>query len=188
MRIIGGRWRGHALVAPPGTTTRPTGIRLRQAIFDMLAHAPWAGTTWLAGATVLDMFAGTGAMGLEALSRGAASAEFYETDPAAWQALARNITACGAGGMAIARRDALTPARGTAAALVFLDPPYFQDLVAQCVMALGRAGRLTPATILVSETAREEAPLAGECLAERAHGAGRVRFMKAGAMAGVGST
>jgi len=97
MRIIAGRWRGRALVSPPGLATRPTSDRARQAIFDQLWHAPWAGRDMLEGATVLDAFAGTGAMGLEALSRGAARGFFMEQDRAALAALRANITACKAG-------------------------------------------------------------------------------------------
>ncbi|MBU6499951.1 MAG: RsmD family RNA methyltransferase, partial [Rhodospirillales bacterium] len=70
MRIIAGAWRGRALAAPAGAATRPTAERVRQALFDMLLHAPWAGRARLEGAVVLDAFAGTGALGLEALSRG----------------------------------------------------------------------------------------------------------------------
>ena len=87
MRIIAGRWKGRALVAPPGLATRPTSDRARQAIFDQLWHAPWAGRAVVENATVLDGFAGTGAMGLEALSRGAARVFFMEQDRAALAAL-----------------------------------------------------------------------------------------------------
>src|SRR3954471_21569913 len=97
MRIVGGAWRGRALVAPPGQGTRPTADRVRQALFDMLLHAPWGGRAVIEGAVVLDVFAGTGAMGLEALSRGAARCVFLESDPTALQVLRANITACNAG-------------------------------------------------------------------------------------------
>src|SRR5271163_950273 len=94
MRIIAGTWRGRALQAPPGDTTRPTADRVRQALFDMLLHAAWAGRDTIEGAHVLDVFAGTGAFGLEALSRGAAHATFIEHDRAALTALRANIAAC----------------------------------------------------------------------------------------------
>ena len=87
MRIIAGLWRGRALLAPSGETTRPTADRVRQALFDMLLHAPWGGRNLIEGARVLDVFAGTGALGLEALSRGAAKACFIERDRAALAAL-----------------------------------------------------------------------------------------------------
>ncbi len=98
MRIIAGSWRGRSLVAPRGDTTRPTADRVRQALFDMLMHAPWAGRSAIEGATVLDGFAGTGALGLEALSRGAGSVCFFESDPEALRALRANIAACKASG------------------------------------------------------------------------------------------
>src|SRR5580698_2435785 len=97
MRIVAGEWRGRSLVAPSGTETRPTADRVRQALFDMLMHAPWSGRAVIEGAAVLDVFAGTGALGLEALSRGAATAVFIENDATALKALRTNIAACGAG-------------------------------------------------------------------------------------------
>ena len=91
-----GAWRGRALIAPQGEGTRPTADRVRQALFDMLLHAPWGGREVIEGAHVLDAFAGTGALGLEALSRGAAHATFMERDRAALAALRANVAAlCG---------------------------------------------------------------------------------------------
>jgi 16S rRNA (guanine966-N2)-methyltransferase len=94
MRIVAGAWRGRTLVAPPGQATRPTADRVRQALFDTLMHAEWGGRAVIDGAVVLDVFAGTGALGLEALSRGAASACFIESDARALRALRANIAAC----------------------------------------------------------------------------------------------
>ena len=131
MRIIAGRHRGRKLVAPAGAATRPTADRVRQALFDMLWHAPWAGRSAVDGALVLDAFAGTGALGLEALSRGAAHATFLETDRAALGALRANIAACReAERCAVLPADATRPPRAArACTLVFLDPPYGEDLV-----------------------------------------------------------
>src|SRR6202051_1663883 len=97
MRIVAGAWRGRSLAAPPGTATRPTADRVRQALFDMLMHAPWAGRSVVEDALVLDAFAGTGALGLEALSRGAAKAVFVERAQGALLALRANIAAFRAG-------------------------------------------------------------------------------------------
>src|SRR6185437_17040805 len=94
MRIVAGAWRGRSLTAPTGTETRPTADRVRQALFDILMHAPWAGRSAVEGACVLDVFAGTGAMALEALSRGAARAVFVERSRPALTALRANIAAC----------------------------------------------------------------------------------------------
>ncbi len=130
MRIIGGAWRGRRLQAPPGATTRPTADRVRQALFDRLLHAPWAGRGAVEGATVLDAFAGTGALGLEALSRGAAASVFLEHDAAAFRALEANVAACGAEARCrVLRADALRPPPGTPCSLVFLDPPYEHGLL-----------------------------------------------------------
>ena len=124
IRIVGGRWRGRKLAAPPGTATRPTSDRARKTLFDVLWHARFAGRAAIEGATVLDAFAGTGALALEALSRGAAEATCFETDAAAFAALRANIAACGATAHAL-RADATAPPQATTpCTLVFLDPPY----------------------------------------------------------------
>ncbi len=124
MRIIGGAWRGRRLSAPPGAGTRPTSHRVRQALFDMLLHAAWAGREAVEGAAVLDAFAGTGALGLEALSRGAASATFLERDRAALAALRANVAACAAGARArVLEFDALRPRPGVRSTLAFSTRP-----------------------------------------------------------------
>ena len=177
MRIIAGECRGRTLHAPAGQTTRPTADRVRQALFDTLAHAPWAGLDSLRGARVLDGFAGTGALGLEALSRGAASACFIERDRAALRALRENIANCGMQDRSTVRAlDMLRlPPAGAAGPvdLVFLDPPYNQDLPVRALSVLDRGGWLHPTTLVVVETAAAEpAPVAADrLLLERRHGA-----------------
>lgn len=136
----------------------------------MLLHAPWGGR--LDGIRVLDAFAGTGALGLEALSRGAEAAWFIERDRAALTALRSNVTACGAGSVLAA--DVLRPPPGTPCGLVFLDPPYGQGLLPPAVAALRNAGWLAPGATIVAEAAASETPELGTLLAERRHGAGRV--------------
>lgn len=142
----------------------------------MLLHAPWGGRTLIEGARVLDAFAGTGALGLEALSRGAAGATFMETDRAALAALRANIAACAAvDRCTVLVVDALAPPLGERCSLVFLDPPYGKGLVERAVARLTDAGWLGAGTLVVAETGREETPaLAGALLAERAHGAARL--------------
>ena len=182
MRIVAGAWRGRMLRAPQGANTRPTADRVRQALFDVLAHAPWAGRAVLEGALVLDAFAGSGALGLEALSRGAACAVFLERDAAAVAALRANVAACGAGERGLVlHADALRPPlQGTrpgtqACGLVFLDPPYGEGLVPHAVAALGAAGWIAPDALLVAEVGRDEAPpLPGTPLMDRQHGAARI--------------
>jgi 16S rRNA (guanine966-N2)-methyltransferase len=177
MRIVAGRWRGRSLAAPPGETTRPTADRARQAIFDRLAHAPWAAGR-LEGALVLDAFAGTGAMGLEALSRGAARAWFMETEAAARRVLAANIAACRAETATILAADATHPPRGEGCSLVFLDPPYGRGLIPASLAALRAAGWIAPEALLVCETARDEPLDLGDALAVAFHGAARVTFVR----------
>ena len=183
LRIVAGRHRGRRLLAPSGETTRPTAERVRQALFDMLWHAPWAGRDLLDGARVLDAFAGTGALGLEALSRGAAHATFIEPDRAALAALRRNIATLGEDDRArVIPGDATRPPVATApCGLLLLDPPYGKDLVPRALTALRAGGWIAPGALVVAEVAKAD-PLDApgfEELAERAHGAARVVFLKA---------
>ena len=175
MRIVAGAWRGHPLIAPPGTATRPTADRVRQALFDMLLHASWGCRETVEGVRVLDVFAGTGTLGLEALSRGAAHATFIEHDRAALAALRANIAACRAQDRCtVLAIDALAVPPGEAASLVFLDPPYRRDLVPRTVAGLLAVRRLARSALLIAETARDEPLPARDLLAERVHGAARL--------------
>lgn len=173
MRIIAGKWRGRLLVAPSGQSTRPTAERVRQALFDRLMHAPWGGRALLEGARVLDVFAGTGALGLEALSRGAAHATFMEQDRPALMALRNNIAACRAEATVLPG-DARRPPPGTPCTLVFLDPPYGQDLVRPTVEALNAAGWIAPRALLIAEAAPTDPPPPADVLISFCHGAARV--------------
>lgn len=182
MRIIAGTWRGRVLAKPKGDTTRPTADRVRQALFDMLLHAPWAkradGRDAILGATVLDAFAGTGALGLEALSRGAAHAHFIERDRIALATLRANIATLHAPAT-VHQADTCNPPPGPPCTLVFLDPPYGLGLVERSLVALNAAGWLAPDALVVAETARDEALAPwGSILAERSHGAARITVRK----------
>src|SRR5512139_1230648 len=132
MRIVSGEFRGKALKAPAGQATRPTSDRARQAIFNILEHAPWS--KGVREARVIDLFAGSGALGLEALSRGASFCLFVETDEAARGAIRENIEAMQLFGVTrVHRRDAtdLGPRPASAGApfdIAFLDPPYAKGL------------------------------------------------------------
>ena len=159
--------------------TRPTADRVRQALFDMLMHAPWAGRACIEDALVLDVFAGTGALGLEALSRGAARAVFVENARPALTALRANIAACKAADRCeVLPVDTLSILGGDKAAIVFLDPPYGQDLVPRALARLRTVGRVGPGSLVVAETGRDEAALAVEALAERTHGAARITIWR----------
>jgi 16S rRNA (guanine966-N2)-methyltransferase len=185
MRIVSGRWKGKALVAPAGDTTRPTSDRARQAVFNIIEHASWS--PGLRDARVLDLFAGTGALGLEALSRGAASCLFLDTDPNARAALSTNIEACAAGGITrVWKRDAacldpMPPSANGPFDLVFVDPPYNKGLDVAALTGLAR-GWLAQGGIIVLERGRGEGALAAsgfEIVDTRDYGAAQVVFLGA---------
>lgn len=159
MRVIAGAWRGKRLVAPAGEGTRPTSDRARQTVFDVLWHARWAGRGVIEGGRVLDAFAGSGALGIEALSRGAAEATFLDTDPAALAAIRANLRACRAESRGrVLRADATTPPPAPApCGLAFLDPPYGKGLVAASLAALDGAGWIGGAAVVVAELGAGEA-------------------------------
>ena len=154
MRIVGGRLRGRALAAPKSAAIRPTADRLREALFNILAHA--YGDP-VAGARVLDLFAGTGALGLEALSRGAVFALFVDDGAEARALIRANVEQLGLGGVTrVFRRDAtrLGPAHPVEPfSLVFLDPPYGRGLAEKALAEARDGGWLTPAALIVVEEA-----------------------------------
>src|ERR1700691_712089 len=152
MRIVGGRLKGRVLHGPSDSEIRPTSDRLRETILNILAHAY---DDPLTDAAVIDLFAGTGAMGLEALSRGARKCLFVEVAAKARALIRANVDALGLGGATrIFRRDArkLGPAPpGEQFSLAFLDPPYGQQLAEQALIALSDGGWLTPQALVIVE-------------------------------------
>ncbi|HVJ03058.1 MAG TPA: 16S rRNA (guanine(966)-N(2))-methyltransferase RsmD [Sphingomonas sp.] len=177
MRIIAGEWRGRPLVAPKGDTTRPTADRTREALFSMLASR--LGT--FEGLAVADLFAGSGALGLEALSRGAASCLFVEQDKTALDALKANIAKLGARGADVRPGSvmALGPARAPLD-LILMDPPYGTGAGAVALDKLGRLGWAGPGTWISIETARDEQVEVGgfEIDATRVHGKARLTLLR----------
>jgi len=184
VRIVGGRHRGRRPLAPPGNTVRPTSDRAREALFNILAHGHLAADGIpFEGVAVLDAFAGTGALGLEALSRGVAEAVFIERDPEAVAVLRRNVALLDEGARAhIVPGDATRPPRASLqCAVAFIDPPYRSGLAATALEALDRTGWLTSdALVIVELGAREEfaAPDAFELLDQRVYGAARLVFLR----------
>lgn len=190
MRIVAGEWRGRRLAAPSGEAIRPTADRIRESLFDILCSR-----LDLAGLRVIDLFAGTGALGLEALSRGAAFALFVDHSAEARGLIGTNAEALGAGMRArLLRRDAAAlGAVGTMAPfdLAFVDPPYGRGLGEKAAAALAAGGWLKPGALLVIEEARGAAPpaLPGyELIVQRRFGdtlVGFFRFAGGGRPAGV---
>ena len=152
MRIVGGRLRGRALAAPKSQAIRPTADRLRESVFNILVHAY---DDPIEGARVLDLFAGTGALGIEAVSRGAAFTLFVDNGAEARALLRNNVEALGLGGVTkVYRRDAtnLGPAHPMEPfSLAFLDPPYGKGLAEKALASLRDGGWLTPGALLVVE-------------------------------------
>lgn len=154
MRIVAGKWGGRPLRAPRGRSVRPTADRVREAVFGILGDR-------VRGASVLDLFAGTGAMALEALSRGAAGAVLVESSPEAFAALAGNVAALGAAEAVCLPVDYRKALRGLASKgrrfdLVFLDPPYGRGLVGRSAAEIHRAGVLAPGAVVVAERAARD--------------------------------
>jgi 16S rRNA (guanine966-N2)-methyltransferase len=154
MRIISGQWRSRTLVAPKGDTTRPTADRTREALFSMLASRLGS----FEDLQVLDLFAGSGALGLEALSRGAAHCTFVEQDRAALDALEANVTKLGASAQCEIRRGSVlmlgpTP---TACDLILMDPPYGSGAGAVALDKLARLGWIAPGALISIETGNRE--------------------------------
>ena len=185
MRIVSGQYKGKPIAAPEGRATRPTSDRARESMFNILEHAPWAPA--LQGARVLDLFAGSGALGLEALSRGGAFCLFVETDEAARGAIRDNVEALHLFGCTrIHRRDAtdLGPrpaSAGPAFDLVFLDPPYAKGLGERALEGLAAHGWLNPGAVLVFERGEGEPdirPAGYEAIDERRYGAAKVLFLR----------
>lgn len=179
MRIISGTWRGRPLAAPRGDTTRPTADRTREALFSMLASRIGS----FEGLAVADLFAGSGALGLEALSRGAASCLFVEQDRAALDALRANIAKLGATGAEVRATSVL--ALGPAPApldLILMDPPYGTGAGAVALDKLGRLGWAGPASWISIETAKDETiEVAGFTVdVTRVHGKARLTLLRMG--------
>ncbi len=191
MRVVGGVWRGRPLVAPAGRSTRPTSDKVREAVFDVLQallEMRRGDATALLGHAVLDLYAGSGALGIEALSRGAASCTFVERDRSALAALRRNLVAVGAAAPA-ARITAAPVARALQAdaragcmyTLVLADPPYARSADAQDVLSRLLEPVLAPQAVIVLETsAKEDVVLPWRLVRVKTYRDTKVTFLVAG--------
>jgi len=186
MRIVAGSLKGRAIVAPEGQGTRPTSDRARQAIFNVLEHAAWAEDV-LDGARVIDLYAGSGALGYEAVSRGAAFCLFVETDDGARGAIRENMDAYGLFGRTRVHRRSATDlgprpgSAGEAFTLAFLDPPYGKGLGEETLAKLLEGNWLAPEAVVVFERGSDEPEIETpgyERLDARDYGAARVLFLK----------
>ena len=180
MRLIAGRRRGLRLLAPEGRAVRPTSDRARGALFNILEHGkPAAEGLSLDGAVVVDAFAGTGALGLEALSRGAAGVTFLERSPDVVAVLQKNLAAFGKPATArVLQADATNPPPAReACTLAFLDPPYGEDLAVPALQALAARGWLRDGAICCVEIGSREPfdpPPGFEPFDDRRYGAARL--------------
>ena len=178
MRVIAGQWRGRPLIAPKGDATRPTADRTREALFSMLASRLGS----FEELAVADLFAGSGALGLEALSRGAATCLFVEQDKPALDALKTNIAKLGAMGAEVRAGSVLALGRAPKPLdLILMDPPYGTGAGAVALDKLARLGWTSPATWISIETQKdEELDIAGfEIDVSRTHGKARITLMRA---------
>jgi 16S rRNA (guanine966-N2)-methyltransferase len=179
VRVIAGTWRGRPLVAPKGEDTRPTADRTREALFSMLVSRLGS----FEDLAVADLFAGSGALGLEALSRGAATCLFVEHDRAALDALRANIAKLGAKGADV--RATSVMALGPAVKpldLILMDPPYASGAGSVALDKLARLGWAGPATWVSVETGKDEAvDVAGFTIdVERVHGKAKLTILRRG--------
>lgn len=188
MRITGGKFGGRALHAPDDMRVRPTSDKVRQAIFNILHHHDFGDAFALEGAAVIDLFAGTGALGLEALSQGARFCLFVDDSAASRALVHENVEALQlTGASKIWRRDAtrlgpLGPGAKGPFSLAFLDPPYRQELIGPALASLLGGGWLEDGAVVVAETAADEDAPQAEGLRlenERIYGATRVSFFTA---------
>jgi len=186
MRIVAGSLKGRSIVAPDGQGTRPTSDRARQAVFNVLEHAAWA--EGLQGARVMDVYAGSGALGFEAISRGAAFCLFVEVDEDARGAIRENADAYGLMGRTRVHRRSATDlgvrpgSDGEAFDLAFLDPPYRKGLGEQTLVRLLEGNWLRPGAVVVFERGSDEPEIdtpGYERLDARDYGAARVLFLRA---------
>lgn len=183
MRIVAGRHRGRKLAAPHGDATRPTSDRVREAIYNVLTHGL---DVDIEGAVVLDVFAGSGALGIEALSRGAAHAIFVDMERPALDAIGANVDTVGEDENAtILRRDVrrfgAKPTGAEPASIAFFDPPYHESMVPPALIAAAEGGWLADGAVIVVETADDEsfeAPEKFGPLDERRYGKTLVRFLR----------
>jgi 16S rRNA (guanine966-N2)-methyltransferase len=185
VRIVAGSLKGRAIVAPEGQNTRPTSDRARQAVFNVLEHASWAES--LQGIRVIDLYAGSGALGFEAVSRGAGFCLFVETDDGARGAIRDNVEAWHLfGSTRVLRRSAtdLGPRPGPIAEafdLAFLDPPYAKGLGEQTLAELLKGDWLKPRAVVIFERGSGEPEIETpgyERLDARDYGAARVLFLR----------
>ncbi len=187
MRVIAGKHRGRTLIAPKGKGLRPTAGVAREGLFNILIHGrpARAGAHGLAGARVLEAFAGTGAFAFEALSRGAGSAVLIDTDPKALEAAKANAEALGElDNVTLIEADATRPGPPPwAADLVFLDPPYESGLADPALVALGEGGWIADGALCIVEVAAKEPftpPEGFESIEERRFSAARLVFLRWG--------
>jgi len=167
MRITGGRLRGRLLAAPEDARVRPTSDKVRQAVFNILAHRDFGIAFALQDTRAIDLFAGTGAMGFEALSRGARFCLFVDDDVDSRALLRRNVEAFAlTGATKIWRRDVsalgpMPPGAGGPFDLAFLDPPYRKKLLAPALASLRDGSWLAPRALIVAERALDESMTTG---------------------------
>jgi len=180
MRIIGGKFKGKTIASPPHEGTRPTSDRTREMIFNVLLHNPSFGAEIIRDKAALDVFAGTGALGLEAYSRGANPVQFIENNPETLSILKKNAQACGLSLSTILAIDAQKLRNAPHSFdLIFLDPPYHKNLILPTLTTLILQGWISEDAVIIIEIAKNEPfspPPFLKVITERTSGAAKVLF------------
>lgn len=185
MRIVGGNLSGRVIKAPAGRGTRPTSDRVREAVFNIIAHNNWENLPEdiFEGAQVLDAFCGTGALAFECLSRGSAHASLFDLDKQALSIAKENAKTLGLEkSCTIMHADATRPPKAKEACnIIFLDPPYKKNLIDKSLPALEKSGWIAPHALIIAETSKNEEldlPEGFTALASRTYGDTAAHFMR----------
>lgn len=188
MKVTGGQYKGRKIAVPEGQTVRPTSDRMRQSVFNILHHAAWASGFDMEGAQVMDVFCGSGALGIEALSHGAAHCIFVDKAALSLRYVGENTTYLDQGRTRIIKSDAAALGRlpdGLARRdLVFMDPPYRQDMAGAALTALHHGGWLKEGALIVIETEKNHGdlwPASFESLDCRRQGMSALHILRYGA-------
>lgn len=185
MKITGGQYKGRRINVPAGISVRPTSDRMRQSLFNIVMHAPWSQDINFEMASVMDLFCGSGALGLEALSRGAAHCTFIDNAPLSLKFVKENTAFLDKESYSIIKASAMALGQRSASFMprnfVFMDPPYKMDMVSGALMSLIKGEWLADQAVIIAETEKNaviEMPPAFEKIDHRIQGASELHILR----------